>query len=266
VSEPPTIRFSVFELDLEAGELRRNGSKLRLQEQPFQILVSLLEQPGRVVTRDELRKKLWPVDTFVDFDHGLNAAIGRLREGLNDSAETPRFIETVARRGYRFIAPVDPPRAPTSGAIIISQAEKPKTKLALMLIGLLVLALVLVTYLLKFEPHKTEWNLQTMKVTRVTRSGNATDAAISPDGRFIVYVLQGGGKYSLNVRQVATASDVQILPPDETKIQGLTFSPDGNYVLLPPLRQKQSSPPSSLSDAGARRNIPSSHAGCRRCN
>ncbi|HYA64432.1 MAG TPA: winged helix-turn-helix domain-containing protein [Candidatus Sulfotelmatobacter sp.] len=107
-----TIRFSVFELDLEAGELRRNGLKIRLQEQPFQILVSLLEQPGKVVIRDELRKKLWPADTFVDFDHGLNAAIRRLREALDDSAETPRFVETVARRGYRFIAPVDAPDAP----------------------------------------------------------------------------------------------------------------------------------------------------------
>ena len=101
-----TLRFSVFELDLNAGELRRNGSKIRLQEQPFQILVTLLERPGEVVSRDELRSKLWPADTFVDFDHGLNAAIRRLREALGDSADTPRFVETVARRGYRFIVPV----------------------------------------------------------------------------------------------------------------------------------------------------------------
>jgi TolB-like protein/DNA-binding winged helix-turn-helix (wHTH) protein/Flp pilus assembly protein TadD len=109
VAENSAIRFSVFELDLEAGELRRNGSKIRLQEQPLQILVSLLERPGKVVTREELRRKLWPADTFVDFDHGLNAAIRRLREALDDSAETPRFVETVARHRYRFIAPVQPP-------------------------------------------------------------------------------------------------------------------------------------------------------------
>ena len=120
--------------------------------------------------------------------------------------------------------------SPSTGAIIIGEAKKPKIMLALMLIGLLVLGVVLVIYLPKLKPHKTEWNLQTMKVTLVTRSGNATDAAVSPDGRFIVYVLQEGGKYSLNVRQVATGSDVQILPPDETEIHGLTFSPDGNYV------------------------------------
>jgi len=88
----------VFELDLRAGELRRNGSKIRLQEQPFQILVTLLEHPGEVVTREELRSKLWPADTFVDFDHSLNAAIRRLRDALGDSADRPRFVETVARR------------------------------------------------------------------------------------------------------------------------------------------------------------------------
>src|SRR5215469_318826 len=99
----PVIRFGIFEVDLRAGELRRNGSRVKLQEQPFQILVALLDRHGEVVTRDELQKKLWPADTFVDFDHSLNAAIRRLREALGDSAENPRFVETVARRGYRFI-------------------------------------------------------------------------------------------------------------------------------------------------------------------
>jgi DNA-binding winged helix-turn-helix (wHTH) protein len=99
-------RFGVFELDLSAGELRKNGRKLRLQEQPFQILALLLERAGDVVTREELRQKLWPADTFVDFDHGLNTAVNKLRELLGDSASSPRFIETLARRGYRFIAPV----------------------------------------------------------------------------------------------------------------------------------------------------------------
>ena len=108
-----TIHFSLFELDLKAGELRRNGSRIRLQEQPFQILVSLLERPGEVVTREELQRKLWPSETFVDFDHGLNAAIRRLRDALGDSADTPRFVETVARRGYRFIAPVSRPATAT---------------------------------------------------------------------------------------------------------------------------------------------------------
>jgi cholera toxin transcriptional activator len=99
-------RFGVFELDLAAGELRKNGAKLRLQEQPFQVLALLLQRAGDVVTRDELRQKLWPSDTFVDFDHGLNTAVNKLRETLGDSASSPRYIETLARRGYRFIAPV----------------------------------------------------------------------------------------------------------------------------------------------------------------
>jgi TolB-like protein/DNA-binding winged helix-turn-helix (wHTH) protein/Flp pilus assembly protein TadD len=98
--------FGVFELDLRTGELRKHGLRVRLQEQPFQLLAMLLEHPGEVVTREELQKKLWPADTFVDFDHGLNKAISKIREALGDSAESPRFVETVARRGYRFLAEV----------------------------------------------------------------------------------------------------------------------------------------------------------------
>ncbi len=99
-------RFGIFELDLFAGELRKNGAKLRLQEQPFRVLAFLLEHAGDVVTREELRLTLWPADTFVDFDHSLNTAVNKLRETLGDSASSPRYIETLARRGYRFIAPV----------------------------------------------------------------------------------------------------------------------------------------------------------------
>jgi DNA-binding winged helix-turn-helix (wHTH) protein len=97
----------VFELDLRSGELRKAGSRINLPDQPFRILAVLLEYPGELVTRDELRSRVWPTDTFVDFEHGLNAGIKRLRDALGDSADTPRFIETLPRRGYRFIAPVD---------------------------------------------------------------------------------------------------------------------------------------------------------------
>src|SRR5437868_3555971 len=102
-----SVQFGILEVDLRAGELRRHGSRVKLQEQPFQILTLLLERPGELVTREELQKKLWPADTFVDFDHSLNAAIRRLRDALGDSAENPRFVETVARRGYRFLADVE---------------------------------------------------------------------------------------------------------------------------------------------------------------
>src|SRR5437763_5153995 len=102
------LRCWVFELDLRAGELRKHGLRVRLQEQPFQVLAMLLEHPGEVVTREEVQKTLWPADTVVDFDHGLNKAINKIREALGDSAENPSFVETVARRGYRFLADVTP--------------------------------------------------------------------------------------------------------------------------------------------------------------
>ncbi|HEX2597138.1 MAG TPA: winged helix-turn-helix domain-containing protein, partial [Terriglobales bacterium] len=100
------LRFGPFETEVQAGELRKRGLKVRLQDQPFQILVMLLERPGELVTRQEIHQKLWPADTFVGFDHGLNNAINRLREALGDSAETPRFIETLPKKGYRFIGQV----------------------------------------------------------------------------------------------------------------------------------------------------------------
>ncbi len=102
-----TIRFGAFELDFRASELRKQGTKVKLQEQPFQILQVLLRRPGEIVTREELQQKIWPSDTFVDFDHGLYNAIKRLREALGDSAETPRFVETLSRRGYRFVGTIE---------------------------------------------------------------------------------------------------------------------------------------------------------------
>jgi TolB-like protein/DNA-binding winged helix-turn-helix (wHTH) protein/Tfp pilus assembly protein PilF len=105
-STPVRLRFGVFVVDLRSGELRKQGVRLRLQEQPFQVLAMLLERPGEIVTRDELRNRLWTADTFVDFDHGVNKAVSRIREALGDSATSPRFVETVARRGYRFLADV----------------------------------------------------------------------------------------------------------------------------------------------------------------
>ena len=106
---PRVVRFSVFEVDLRAGELRRNGIKVRLQNQPLQILSMLLERPGEIITRDEMQARLWSAETFVDFDHGLNSAIRRLRDALGDSAESPAFVETLGRRGYRFVFPVEKP-------------------------------------------------------------------------------------------------------------------------------------------------------------
>ncbi len=105
-SVKPLLQFGVFEVDLAAAELRKNGAKVKLQDQPFQILTMLLERPGDIVGRDEIRQRLWSADTFVDFDHSLNSAVNKLREALGDSASNPRYVETLARKGYRFLAPV----------------------------------------------------------------------------------------------------------------------------------------------------------------
>lgn len=104
---PKVFRFGAFEVDVGAAEVRKHDTRIRLQRQPFEVLLTLLERSGEVVTREELQKKLWPADTFVDFEHGLGSAINRLREALGDSTDRPRYIETVPRRGYKFIAAVE---------------------------------------------------------------------------------------------------------------------------------------------------------------
>src|SRR5437879_1010656 len=103
---PQTRRFGVFEVDLRAAELRKRGVRIKLQEQPFRILSLLLERPGEIISREELREKLWPAHTFVDFDRSLNKAVTKLRSALADSAESPRYVETIPRHGYRFLASV----------------------------------------------------------------------------------------------------------------------------------------------------------------
>lgn len=113
-------KFGVFEADTGSGELRKSGVRLRLQEQSFQVLIVLLERPGEVVARDDLRQKLWPADTFVDFDHSLNTVVNKLREVLGDSASNPRFVETLPRRGYRFLGSVEPQ---PDLAVVTSAAE-----------------------------------------------------------------------------------------------------------------------------------------------
>jgi TolB-like protein/DNA-binding winged helix-turn-helix (wHTH) protein len=131
---PRLIRFGVFELDLRSGELQKQGRKIRLEGQPVQILICLLENPGELVTREELHRKLWPADTFVNFEHGLNAAVKRLRQALNDSADNPRFVETLPRRGYRFIAPIQAvaPSGDAREANEQDQADRPQNTAAVL--------------------------------------------------------------------------------------------------------------------------------------
>src|SRR6266404_7236865 len=139
---PRLVQFGVYEVDLQTRELRKAGVRLKLEGQPLQVLECLLERPGQLVTRDELKQRLWPSDTFVDFEHSINAAVKRLRLVLGDTAETPRFIETLPRRGYRFIYPVNG----GTGTVLTTSApvlpSHSRIKLTLVVSGLLVLAAI----------------------------------------------------------------------------------------------------------------------------
>ncbi len=138
---PSILRFGVFEVDLRSRELRKQGVRIKLQEQPFHVLTVLLQRPGGVVTRDELRSQNWPADTFVDFDNSLNTAINKLREALGDSADSPRFIETLPRRGYRFIASVTGVDGTARGtAADVSVAALPRSRKRVVALAIAVLA------------------------------------------------------------------------------------------------------------------------------
>jgi eukaryotic-like serine/threonine-protein kinase len=253
----PWIRFGEFLLDCESAELRRNGDKASLQGQPLQILTMLVEKPGRMVTREELKKRLWPSDTFVDFDQSLNRAVNRLREALGDSAEHPRFIETLPRRGYRFIAPVERDGAkpaihpqqsyqwPTnneapsadleSASVPAPAAAVPRARWNRRLVaGSIIFVVVLLAagwfLLRRFLVTNRGISFDNLEMTKLTDNGKVKNVAISPDGRYVAYAVFLGEKQELRLRQVATRSDIQILPPDLGNFVGLSFSPDGNYI------------------------------------
>src|SRR5580700_2261262 len=136
------IRFASYELDLQTGLLRKDGIRIRCQEQPLQVLAALAERPGELVTREELRRRVWPKDTFVDFDHALNTAIKKIRAALNDDADAPRYIETVPRRGYRFLATVEP--EPTSPPLVVPPVPVPARNNRLRSVGGIAVALLVI--------------------------------------------------------------------------------------------------------------------------
>ena len=155
MSSSPVRRFGPFEMDCRSGELRKHGLKIRLAEQPFRILVLLLDRGGEIVTREEIRQALWPADTFVDFDAGLSSAVRKLRDALGDSAAQPRFVETVPRRGYRFIAPVVPSDRPPD-AVVAQSSGSPRHGMRLAaMIGVAVVALAAVAFTEMRRPHVT---------------------------------------------------------------------------------------------------------------
>jgi Tol biopolymer transport system component/DNA-binding winged helix-turn-helix (wHTH) protein len=228
LSVVPVIRFATFEVDVRAGELRRNGYRVKLQEQPFQILVALLDRPGEVVTRDELQKRLWPADTFVDFDHSLNAAIRRLREALGDSAENPRFVETVARRGYRFIGPVN-------GLILAADSQKSEGETSYLRkwlwAGGAVLVVLLVTgisigFRLGMRASQSVPPVE-RRLTANPEEARVTGAAISPDGKYLAFSDKNG----CYLRQIDTGETHSIpLPPGFNPTPASWF-PDGLHLL-----------------------------------
>jgi len=254
-SAPPSVvRFGEFELDLRTAELRRRAQRVRLQEQPFLILLELLERPGQLVSREEIRQRLWPDNTTVEFDHGINAAVKRLRDSLGDSAENPRFIETIAKRGYRFIAPVSreqdqPVRAPASpiaatfadvtplhprldppAAVPPPAGMHTKRRLAIFALCCMCVLLAGTAWFAyrKWRTHVPTPVLRTLK--RFTfDEGLQTSATWSPDGRYIAYASDRGGKFDIWVQQVSGGDPVQITRGPGHHWQP-DWSPDGKYI------------------------------------
>jgi eukaryotic-like serine/threonine-protein kinase len=245
-----TVTFGPYTLDARSGELRKFGVRVKMGEQPFQILVMLLESQGQMVSREELRAKLWVDDTFVDFDHGLNSAVQRLRDCLSDTAEKPLWVETIPRRGYRFVGRVEwsngvrPTEAAPNGnslaqtgdassepnrAAAPATAKQDKISVAAILaaaVAVLAAAAFGIYWLLNVRGPAP---FETFTITQVTSNAKTIAAAISPDGKYLLSVLDDQGKQSLWLRHIETSSDVQVIAPAEAFYQNLLFSPDGAY-------------------------------------
>ena len=222
------IRFATYEVHPRAGEIRKAGVKLKLSEQPFQLLLALLERPGDVLSREELQKRLWP-DTFVDVDGSLNAAINKIREVLGDSAESPRFVETVPRRGYRFIGPVA--SSVTDPRTI--KAREPVDRIGgrtyLLAASALIVLLAGIVGWLALRPRENRSPLQ-RTLTRITfQPGLQHEATWSHDGRYIAYALSHEGKSDIWVQPVNGGDAMQLTHGPANNWQP-DWSPDGKYI------------------------------------
>jgi len=242
--DPQVVRFGEFVLYLRSGELAQNGTRVLLPDQLFRVLALLVRQPGALVTREELRHELWRDDTFVDFEHGLNAAIKRLREALGDSAASPRFIETLPRRGYRFIATVEEETASdgASTTVAASPPAKPvatkrdprkrvpsRTARLAAIVGLIVACLAFWRWFLPAvasDPNP--------RFTRLTSTeGLNTDPAISPDGALVAYASDAAGASNFDIWVQATAGgDPQRITTDGVDEVEPSFSPDGSRIVF----------------------------------
>src|SRR5579875_305133 len=252
------VRFSVFEFNPRIGELRRRGFRVKFHGQPVQLLTLLLERQGEIVTREEMRARLWPEDTFVDFEHSLNTAIKKLRQTLGDSAAQPRFIETCARQGYRFIAPIElmePPHTPvasnhlTSGnghsetevttqaspaveaAAIEPVVVPPRRKTAwfpgIWILMVAALALFAVLHRRSHTSPSYPWKLTLL----TSGEDNPSDPAISPDGKMLAYVANAGeGQRRIYVRRVAGGRKLRLTLQENVREAEPVFSPDSERI------------------------------------
>ena len=242
-----TVRFGQFELDLRTRELTKNGAKIRLSQQPIQVLLLLLEVPGEIVTREELRRRLWPSDVFVDFDHGLNKSIQKLRDALGDSASSPRYIETIPRTGYRFIAFAGDARAsvelPSETRIVSATAPvlPPDGRMAGNRARWTLLATsvaVCVLGILAISPYRSRDRSPEAQFVQITEfTDSAVAPAISRDGRMVAFLRGNGGFLSSDEIYVKMLPDGEArrVTDDLRPKYGLAFSPDGaeiSYTVL----------------------------------
>src|ERR1700691_3338269 len=233
------FRFGRFELNLRTRQLTKNGAKIRLSQQPVQVLSLLLEAPGEIVTREEFRRRLWSSDVFVDFDHGLNKSIQKLRDALGDSATSPRYIETIPRVGYRFIAPVSNGARPLEPEVVMkidrpsppptapAVAGKQRAQWWMLGAGVLTVCAVLAVYL--SSPHHPA----VIKYTQLTDfTDSAATPALSPDGHILAFIRGGSNFMSADQIYVKMLPDGEArrLTEDPRLKYGLEFSPDGSQI------------------------------------
>jgi len=229
--KPGLLQFGPFEADVQTEELSKQGVQLRLPRQSFQILAILLQKPGQLITREQLHQALWPSDTFVDFDKGINAAINRLREALGDSAENPRYVETLPRRGYRFIAPVSKPSSPALPARVrkgLFENLKPKTRW--LSVGVTLVALVWGIGLWRPSGKRTEGSRPIEVVPLAALPGIEIEPAFSPDGNQVAFVLREEGRQNNGIYTTMIGGERSLRLTSYPDDFSPTWSPDGRQV------------------------------------